>query len=405
MWVLLGSLIGWSWVVWLILLIIIIAALWVFTGGQNRQFIGLAPLAPPAGHISSANDPTNHIDDFTRARISQDTPSTPSNPVNHGHGIINNIGSTQYRPTSSNDGRVDRHDSGHNINIPATGRNAPVSVIRNNGNGTRSYDFGRTTSQLTTGLPVIAGFQPQTPGPQSTLESDNYTNYPPTPLTLRTPRAVDGYHPVYQSAQNNTVAANNVNYISLSSGNMADQDICTGRALPESYNIDFNNYPNPQDASKFECACRQVLEQIYGVKFTKEYPPWLHGKELDGAALNFPLKFALNGEIVEYRGLAFEANGIQHYQWPNFTGQSQEEFLAQVRRDQEKLDECDDNGIYVITIPYTVTEHVKGYELIPRWIEYYMLEAVIARKQAEARGETVVDKPPAPLPKVEIINQ
>jgi hypothetical protein len=53
-------------------------------------------------------------------------------------------------------------------------------------------------------------------------------------------------------------------------------------------------------------------------------------------------------------GIAFEYNGIHHYKWPNYTGQTYEEFIAQVRRAEYKIDQCDRMGVYLITIPYTV---------------------------------------------------
>jgi len=409
--VLLGSLIGWSWVVWLILLIIILIGLWVFTSKNNRQFIGLSPLAPPVAHNTIEQDPTHNIDDFTRVHVSQFNNSTPFSNPNFGNPYYSlsphyTSSSSQQHPTRNNSNQFTTNNTSNpshshqpNSHISNyTNRHAPVSVIRND-NSNRSFDM--TRGQLARhGLPVISGFSPQTPGQQTSLENEDDTNGPPTPVVLITPRTGYAQHPILVTPENN-----NLNFISLSSYGMTDPEICTGRSLPDSYNIDFSIYPNPQDDSKFECACRQVLEQIYGVKFPKVRPPFLHGKELDGAALDFPLKFALNGQIIEYKGIAFEANGIQHYEWPNFTGQPIEDFYAQVKRDDQKLEECDNEGIYVITIPYTVTEQVKGYDLIPRWIEYFMIESVIARRQAEARGETVIYQPPAPLPTYNVTQQ
>src|SRR5690348_6310742 len=80
--------------------------------------------------------------------------------------------------------------------------------------------------------------------------------------------------------------------------------------------------------SKGEKECRRVLEEIYGKSFTKVRPKWLKnpetGRNLELDCYNEELKIA-----VEY-------NGEQHYKWPNFTKQSQEDFIQQVRRDKYK---------------------------------------------------------------------
>ena len=67
--------------------------------------------------------------------------------------------------------------------------------------------------------------------------------------------------------------------------------------------------------------------------------------------------------------IAAEYNGKQHYVWPNQTGQTKEDFENQIRRDEFKRKMCDINGIYLITIPYTVPLHeIKQYimERLPK---------------------------------------
>lgn len=50
--------------------------------------------------------------------------------------------------------------------------------------------------------------------------------------------------------------------------------------------------------------------------------------------------------------LAFEYNGYQHYEYPNFWHKSKEEFDAQLKRDTEKKMRCDRLGITLIIIKY-----------------------------------------------------
>jgi len=95
--------------------------------------------------------------------------------------------------------------------------------------------------------------------------------------------------------------------------------------------------------------CCDILEKIYNKKFTRDVrPKWLrnprtnHSLELD--CYNEELKIAL------------EYNGIQHYVWPNFIRtQTYEQFMDQVVRDMDKIDICDSHGVYLITVPYTVS--------------------------------------------------
>jgi hypothetical protein len=56
-------------------------------------------------------------------------------------------------------------------------------------------------------------------------------------------------------------------------------------------------------------------------------------------------------------GIAVEYNGVQHYEHPNYTKQTLEQFLEQRRRDLFKKKQCDANGVYLITVPYTVKLH------------------------------------------------
>lgn len=98
--------------------------------------------------------------------------------------------------------------------------------------------------------------------------------------------------------------------------------------------------------SKGERICGETMEKIYGVPFISVRPDWLRnpetGEKLELDCYNEELKLA-----VEY-------NGEQHYHFPNFTNQTQEQFINQTRRDELKMKMCDQNGVYLIVVPYTV---------------------------------------------------
>lgn len=126
--------------------------------------------------------------------------------------------------------------------------------------------------------------------------------------------------------------------------------------------------------SKAEAITRRTLEEIYNKPFIQCRPDFLRNPE---TGENLELD-CYNDELK----IAAEYNGVQHYHWPNFTGQSEEQFFAQLKRDQYKVDVCDDNGIYLITIPHDVK-----YDDIPAYIEYYLPENMAKRlEQAKSNN-------------------
>lgn len=105
-------------------------------------------------------------------------------------------------------------------------------------------------------------------------------------------------------------------------------------------------YNSKNKKSKGEEICCSVMEKIYGLPFYTVRPNFLKnpetGRNLEIDCYNPELKIG-----VEY-------NGKQHYVYPNFTGMTKEEFYNQLRRDRFKRESCDLNGVYLITVPYTV---------------------------------------------------
>lgn len=106
--------------------------------------------------------------------------------------------------------------------------------------------------------------------------------------------------------------------------------------------------------SKGEEECGRAAKEVFGVPFTKVRPKWLlnpkTGKRMEIDLYNESLKIG-----IEY-------NGKQHYVYPNNLHVTKEEFDSQRERDRVKLDICDQNGVYLITVPYTVPlNKIKDY--------------------------------------------
>lgn len=105
-------------------------------------------------------------------------------------------------------------------------------------------------------------------------------------------------------------------------------------------NDHLNGYGCPGCASyKSEEVCRNVFEELFGIKFPKRQPRFLKGLELDG----------FNESLM----LAFEYNGIQHYEYiTHYHRGDLFRFEYQKERDNEKRGLCDKEGVTLITIPY-----------------------------------------------------
>ncbi len=116
----------------------------------------------------------------------------------------------------------------------------------------------------------------------------------------------------------------------------------------------------PPGKWKTEAKCREVLEEMFGVPFPSVMNlPWLRNPKT-GRHLQLD---CYNADL----GLALEYHGHQHYEFPNHYHKSKQEFEAQVYRDTIKRQLCDQNGVYLITVPYTVPKRD-----LYKYIEYYL---------------------------------
>lgn len=121
--------------------------------------------------------------------------------------------------------------------------------------------------------------------------------------------------------------------------------------------------PNePRERSRHEIRCNEILEEYYGRPFA---PIW-HPQIINDTGYLLELD-CFNEELQ----LALEYNGIQHYQWPNYTGMSEMDFKLLVKRDAYKKKRCAELGIYLIVVPH--------------WVEYHHLRKYIHERLPENR--------------------
>lgn len=120
--------------------------------------------------------------------------------------------------------------------------------------------------------------------------------------------------------------------------------------------VDEDKVADKPKCSKGEEICRNYLEERFGKPFPNTRPKWLvnpkTGRCLELDCYNEELKIA-----VEY-------NGEQHYVFPNVWHKTKSSFEEQVRRDAYKINRCEEYGIHLVTVPYTVKK-----KDIPKYIE------------------------------------
>lgn len=105
-----------------------------------------------------------------------------------------------------------------------------------------------------------------------------------------------------------------------------------------------------------ETKCRTIIEELTKHDFPKARPKWLlnplTGKSLELDGYNPKLK------------IAFEYNGIQHYQFVPRFHKSPDCLTLQTMRDIFKRVTCKRYGIVLITIPYHIhATQLKSYIL------------------------------------------
>ena len=98
--------------------------------------------------------------------------------------------------------------------------------------------------------------------------------------------------------------------------------------------------------------CRKIFENIFKEKFPNVRPLWLMNHET-----GFLLE--LDGYCQSLK-LAFEYDGIQHYEYPNLFHRNQTEFNRQRNRDEMKNYKCKLYGVSLIRIKYDV-ENIESY--------------------------------------------
>lgn len=101
--------------------------------------------------------------------------------------------------------------------------------------------------------------------------------------------------------------------------------------------------------SKGEIQCRSFLERKYKCEFPKVRPSFLRNPVTNGALLELDC-------FNEKLKLACEYQGEQHFKFVSHFHKSNDSFLNQKYRDELKRNLCKENGVYLIEVPFYVTD-------------------------------------------------
>ena len=108
--------------------------------------------------------------------------------------------------------------------------------------------------------------------------------------------------------------------------------------------------------SKGEIECRRVLESLFRARFPSQRPSFLRNP-VTGNRFNLELD-CYNADLR----LAVEYNGVQHYKYTPYFHRNKDQFMTQRYRDDMKRRLCQENGITLIEVPYTIKlKDIKRY--------------------------------------------
>ena len=157
------------------------------------------------------------------------------------------------------------------------------------------------------------------------------------------------------------------NFITRKKGTWTNRVTDYGKLMPTNANLvlatNINNNNNirrrPPTLSKGEIECRRVVEKIFRRPFPKCRPDFLRNSVTSDDFNNNNLEIDCYNDELK---IGIEYNGVQHYKYIPFFHKNKEAFYNQKYRDEMKRVKCQQNGILLIEVPYSIqVENIEEY--------------------------------------------
>jgi hypothetical protein len=145
-------------------------------------------------------------------------------------------------------------------------------------------------------------------------------------------------------------------YITNKSGTLEKKKIYEFDLLGDRSKHNFRSVSKSKDSkdskdSKGEIECRRVLRKIFNREFGKIRPDFLKNY-ITGNMYNLEIDC-----FDDKLKLGVEYNGRQHYEYIPFFHKTKDSFYNQKYRDDMKRRLCNDNGIILVEVPFSVKIH------------------------------------------------
>jgi len=358
---------SWSWIFMLIIVsIVIIIVIWLFTGGKSHRFVGIP-------NFDANRRPSDILDSDTMEFLQINDSSFPYGEceVPSGNGYA--VPSRDPYQAQLGTGRRNFHQAfvpSHfrSLHRNSTDRTDLNSIDPNNHSQTVTPIIPRTRTNSNFTSSTRDDTDSERNGGYNLLMSNRYSSSQPATVVL-TSGEVETYNHIIPHIASNESDLNS-DEDNGDDGNLVDMMIdITPRnsskdlsplismnsdamrptnSTPRYDQLDIGTFEERRSAaeSRGERICREFMERHYGRPFKRIRPDFLRNPLTDR-------NLELDGYNQEL-GIAFEYNGVQHYRYPNYFHTSEEQFWQQFRRDNYKRDACQEAGIYLINIPYTI---------------------------------------------------
>ena len=367
------------WKIWITFLIVVLVVMWAVWGGRrDYEIIGLRGISDPP--FSESLDPYS----YERLNPSQRYSYSPrgerryppygSRDVDPAVTASTRRSYTVLEPEDVVD--IDASDESL-LHPPPTGEVSPR--ISNRNRAARRENYSEGARQRLDSPPPYSTLTPQ---PSIDL---HLPSFPPTQIVsvgVPSPRQrpFDSHAPVTGQGLFDSHTPSRGQEVLPQK-----PDVVTQAVVAVEQQVRLQTFANPNIARKVsmgEELTTKALEALLGRQVQSQIRPFFLRNPETGRPLELDCYDPVSRIAVEY-------SGRQHYEFPSSFFTNEQDFYNQVYRDQLKRELCDKNGVYLITVPYSVDMCVDQNCVIsvPREIRYERIYSYL-KEQLALRANT-----------------